>query len=78
MLLTVGTTGSEHNQDTVATISGLTPQAGNALYIGFAGAGGNEGYLNAMQIDVVPEPNTLLLAGLGGLLLATLRQRRWH
>lgn len=75
VLLTIGTTGSAHNQDTVATISGLTPQAGNALYIGFAGSGGNNGYLNAMEINVVPEPTSLLLAGLGGLLLASLRQR---
>lgn len=75
ILLTIGTTGSDHNQDTVATISGLTPQAGNALYIGFAGSGGNNGYLNAMEINVVPEPGSLLLLGMGGLLLTTLRRR---
>jgi|APTNR8051073442_1049403.scaffolds.fasta_scaffold00052_47 hypothetical protein len=75
VLLTIGTTGGDHNQDTVATISGLTAQAGNALYIGFAGSGGNNGYLNALEIHVVPEPTSLLLAGLGGLLLASLRQR---
>ena len=48
--------GPNHNEDTVVTISGVAPQTGNILYIGFAGANGGSGYLNALQIDAVPEP----------------------
>lgn len=39
-----------HNRDTVATISGLSPQASNILYVEFVGDQGNPGYLNAMQL----------------------------
>jgi hypothetical protein len=57
-------TGNDHNQDTVVTINGLAPQTANILYVGFSGAGGGPGYLNALQITAVPEPSTLfLLAG---------------
>jgi hypothetical protein len=55
-----------HNQDTVATINGVSPQTGNILYIGFAGAGGGSGYLNDLQITAsVPEPSALLLLASG-------------
>lgn len=63
-----------HNRDTVVTINGLSPQAFNILYVKFAGLTGIEGYLNAMQIDAVPEPATLTLLLLGGLLAAKRRQ----
>lgn len=66
-----------HNQDTVATLSGLSPQTGNILYVGFAGSGGNSGYLNAMSITAVPEPSTFALyAGLLALGLIVYRRRR--
>ena len=64
-----------HNQDTVAVISGVSPQASNILYIGFAGAGGGSGYLNALQITAVPEPSTLLLM-IGGVGLVCGFRRR--
>ena len=56
-----------HNRDKVATISNLAPQASNILYVQFTGAGGSLGYLNAMQISVVPEPSAflLLVSGVG-------------
>jgi len=59
-----------HNRDTVATISNLTPQAGNVLYVQFVGAGGGLGYLNDFQITAVPEPGAvvMLIVGLVGLL----------
>jgi hypothetical protein len=65
-----------HNRDTVATISNLSPQAGDILYVSFAGLTGGEGYLNAFQIEVVPEPGTalLLIAGFGW--VCTKRSRR--
>lgn len=42
---------AQHNRDTVAMITGLSPQASNSLYIKFVGSNGNSGYLNSMQIE---------------------------
>jgi hypothetical protein len=42
-----------HNRDRVATISNLSPQTDNILYIQFVGLSGNLGYLNDMQIEAV-------------------------
>jgi hypothetical protein len=52
---------SLHNRNTVATISGLTPDASGILYLQFVGATGAQGFLNSMQITAVPEPSSLLL-----------------
>jgi hypothetical protein len=49
------------NQDQVATLTGLTPQASNILYIGFQGAPRGAGYLNSMELTTVPEPSAVLL-----------------
>ena len=62
-----------HNRDTVVTISGLAPQTSDILYVKFAGINATEGYLNAMQITEVPEPATMALLLVGGLLA---RKRR--
>jgi hypothetical protein len=40
-----------HNRDRVATISNVSPQADNILYVQFVGSNGSLGYLNAMQIE---------------------------
>lgn len=45
-----------HNPDTVATLSGLSPQTASTLFVKFAGTGGNSGYLNAMQLFVNHAP----------------------
>jgi hypothetical protein len=41
---------TDWNHDTVATISNLSPQADNILYVQFIGSAGHEGYLNDFQI----------------------------
>ena len=51
-----GTLGAKNNSNTVAVITGLAPQAGNALYVAFEGRNGADGYLNAMQVDVHAAP----------------------
>jgi len=40
-----------HNRDQLATISDLSPQADNILYVQFVGSNGSLGYLNVMQIE---------------------------
>ena len=42
-----------HNRDKVATISNLSPQTDNILYVQFVGSTGNLGYLNDMQIEAI-------------------------
>lgn len=66
------------NQDTVATLNGVSPDAGGGIYIGFTGADGGSGYLNAMEITTVPEPTTVMLVGFGAGLLGLLGLRRRH
>lgn len=68
--------GPDHNQDTVVTIAGVSPQANNILYVGFRGASGGDGYLNAMQIEVVPAPPAVALLALAGLCPRRRRPRR--
>jgi hypothetical protein len=67
---------SLHNRDTVATISGLAPDAGGTLYLQFVGATGAQGYLNSMQILVVPEPSAFILLASSGLVLRLRRRGR--
>jgi PEP-CTERM motif len=49
------------NQDQVATLTGLSPQPDNILYIGFAGSPRGGGFLNSMELTAVPEPSSMLL-----------------
>jgi hypothetical protein len=48
-----------HNRDSVATLSNLSPQTDNILYVQFVGSTGKLGYLNDIQIEAsaVPELN---------------------
>jgi hypothetical protein len=64
-----------HNRDTVATISNLSPQASNILYVQFVGSNGGLGYLNDFQISVVPEPSALLLLACGAAAAFIVRRR---
>ena len=66
---------SLHNRNTLVTISGLPPQAGNILYVEFVGSQGGLGYLNDMQITAVPEPSAMLGMATGVAALCGLRRR---
>jgi hypothetical protein len=67
---------ANHNSNTVVSINGLSPQFANSLWVGFAGESGaaGSGYLNALEVRVIPEPGLLA----GGLLIGAgcLRRRR--
>jgi hypothetical protein len=67
---------SLHNRNTVATISGLVPDASGILYLQFVGATGAQGFLNSMQITGVPEPSSLFLLASSGLALVFGGRRR--
>jgi hypothetical protein len=77
-LLNVQTPGSPnlHNRDTTLTLSNLSPQTANILYVQFTGATGGFGYLNSMAISEVPEPSALAGCALAGLWAARCRRRR--
>jgi hypothetical protein len=57
----------EHNQDEVATLS-VAPQANGIIYFGY------EGYVNAIQIDAIPEPATIGLFGVFGAAMLVVRR----
>jgi hypothetical protein len=44
---------SQHNSNTVAVLTNVTPQANGRLYIKFEGSTGSNGYLNAMMIEAL-------------------------
>ena len=69
----IGGDPSAHNQSSVATLI-ASPQPDTIMYISATAAAG-AGYLNALQIEVVPEPATFALVGLGLLGLVALRRR---
>ena len=60
----------EHNQDRVATITGVAPQASNILYFKY------DGYVNAIELEAIPEPATLGLLGIAGAGLYVMRRLR--
>lgn len=69
--------GPVNNSD-VLVFNSATPVAG-VVTLSFNGTNttGNQfGYLNAIKIDVVPEPASLALVGLGGLCMLTRRKSR--
>jgi hypothetical protein len=76
--LNVQTPGASwlHNSNTVVTISNVSPQFANSIWIGFKGADGNSGYLNAMSIEAIPEPATIGMLGLGAIGMLILRRLR--
>jgi hypothetical protein len=64
----VGVGGYDGNNNTTVSLNGVQPVSG-AITIEFSNSTGQFGYLNLMQVDVVPEPTTnalLILAALAG------------
>lgn len=47
--------GPDHNTNTLVTLEGLAPDTNGIIYIGFTGANGGSGYLNAMKVEIVPD-----------------------
>lgn len=73
----LGGTGINHNIANVLELGGsggISPNGSNQIDVTFFSASGGFGYLNAMEITVIPEPGAALLGGLG--MLALLRRRR--
>jgi hypothetical protein len=67
--LNVQTPGSPwlHNSNTVVTISNVSPQYANSVWIGFKGSSGiNPGYINAMSIEEVQSYTLTVSAGAHG------------
>jgi hypothetical protein len=48
-----------HNSNRVAVLAGAAPQAGGVFYVKFLGTNGNNGYLNAMMIELEKATPTL-------------------
>lgn len=69
-------TGSTYNNDTVFSVSSMAPNGSGIITIEYSVDTGDFGYLNAMQISVVPEPATLSFLLLGGVLLRLFRRRK--
>lgn len=53
--LTVGV-GVDHNQDKVARITNIQANDANKIYVSFEGSEGNSGYLNALKLEELDEP----------------------
>lgn len=70
----LGGSGINYNDSTLALINGITPNASNEITLAVSSAG--LGYLNALQISVVPEPAAMALLALGGTALLIARRRR--
>ena len=62
------------NNNTFRSLTGISPNASGEITITIAATSGGFGYLNAMEMTVVPEPSAALLGAVG--FLALLRRRR--
>lgn len=75
----MGSLNASNNNTEVLKLSGISPDANNEIFVDVTPGPNNDNgigfyYINLMQVDAVPEPGSLLLAGLSGLVL--LRRRR--
>ena len=77
--LNVGGTGINHNIANLATFSNVVPNGSNDITVNYvvgAGSTASFGYLNAMEITVVPEPATWGLLAFSLTTVMVLRRRR--
>jgi hypothetical protein len=65
----IGDGGYNGNNDTLAVIAGVIPDANNVISIDVSVVSGGFAYLGAMGISVVPEPASSILICLAGLML---------
>ncbi len=71
-----GFVNNNGNDSTVVTFAGLVPNGSGELVLTVSVVNGGFAYLGAMEItEVIPEPGSALLAGLGGLMLLSRRSR---
>lgn len=71
--LAIGSDGNNWNDNTVVTLSGLSAPAGQ-IVVNLTATGGF-GYINALEIEYIPEPGSFGLLALGALLVRRLRRR---
>ena len=74
-----GSLNASNNNTEVLKLTGITPDANNDIFVTVTPGNDNDNgqgfyYIGLMQVDVVPEPASLTLAGAAG--LALLRRRR--
>lgn len=70
-----------NNDSNVLVLAGINPDSNNEILISLAAGPNNDNnrnfyYINAMQVEIVPEPTSLALLSLGGLLLTRRTRRR--
>lgn len=70
----VGGAGINHNVANTVVFSNVAPDGNNRIDLNIDVDTGGFAYLNAMQIEVIPEPGTLALL-LGGVLVLWLKRR---
>jgi hypothetical protein len=72
----VGGIGTNHNTANLATFSNVAADGSNQIKVDYLVATGGFAYLNAMQINVVPEPATWALLAFSLTTVMVLRRRR--
>lgn len=83
MTVTGANTGSSEidaagNQTNVGIVSGISPNLSKEMTISFDRGAGNTSffYANAIQMEVIPEPSSLTMLGLGIAIFLVARRRR--
>jgi len=72
----IGTGSVNYNTGNFTTFVGITPDVNNEIFINYKVNSGGFAYLNALQIDVVPEPSTWALLAFSLTIVMVFRRRR--